>query len=73
MTTFKTTRVAVLLGLAALLVLALPLTAAGADGYRADTGAYNEEGFGLVATYAPYTAYRADTGAYNEEGFGYVR
>ncbi len=72
MATFRVTRMALLLGFAALLVLAMPLAASAGDGYRGDSVAYLEEGHGSVTTSAPYTEYRADTAAYNEEGFGLI-
>jgi hypothetical protein len=72
MLTSKRARLAIALICATVLIAVYPLAALAADGYRADTGSYNEEGFGYLAPYAPYTEYRADTGSYNEEGFGYL-
>jgi hypothetical protein len=65
----------VLLVSATLIAAVFPIAAVAVDGYRADTGSYAEEGFGLLPEFLPFTEieYRADTGSYAEEGFGLLR
>lgn len=57
-------------------LLVMPLVALAEEApYRAETGVYNEEGFGLARPFLPYTegTYRAWIGIYDEEGFGFLR
>lgn len=65
-------RALVLLLSAVLIAAVFPIVAVAVDGYRADTGSYAEEGFGLLPEFLPFTEveYRADTGSYAEEGLG---
>jgi hypothetical protein len=68
-------RALVVLVSATLIAAVFPIAAVAVDGYRADTGSYAEEGFGLLPEFLPFTEieYRADTGSYAEEGFGLLR